>query len=282
MADIHEGIITFSAIRNEGNGAPLQNFISVKFVRYPGSQQLVIWLPEPGYTGYSDFVLLFQDKIVNQGKVENILNGNVQTLWDTLGWQPGNYTLEFHHNEGWFHQLIFTKLEHSDETKNFTPYDSGIINELNIKEYLIRERQNAQRKNSAEHFDRSSISVSNDLSPEEAEIRNQANISILENFRQALFGKPDLPKLEYNEQGRSGTIIYLDDGIRLPFYYEMGGSSVHLIIDIPPTAKWESLTKIPIRKRREILLFIASTIRKEKAPSWRFEINDDSIMFYDS
>ena len=88
------------------------------------------------------------------------------------------------------------------------------------------------------------------------------------------------PRLEYAGNARGGEVNYIDGETRLTFWHEIGGGDCKMYISIPDEASWEKATKTPLAKRREILLFIASTARREQAPSWRFEINETSIDFF--
>ena len=51
-----EGIIEITRIENQG-GTDLQGTLTAKFVRYPGSQQLTVWLPENAWNGYGIYTI---------------------------------------------------------------------------------------------------------------------------------------------------------------------------------------------------------------------------------
>jgi hypothetical protein len=88
------------------------------------------------------------------------------------------------------------------------------------------------------------------------------------------------PRVEYTGNGRAGTVIFLDGDLRIEFWYELGGGPCKLFINLPPAEQWESQTKAPLSRRDEIIHWVASTVRRDKAPSWRYEIHDTEIAFY--
>ena len=105
----HEGQIALGTPVNRAAPeavAPL----TVKFVHYPGSQQLILWLPQDGYAGYRAFRIRGPDGEVEDTEVSQRLNGRVQILVDTHPWPPGDYRIEITHAEGWSHELCLTKL----------------------------------------------------------------------------------------------------------------------------------------------------------------------------
>nr|WP_316640561.1 hypothetical protein [uncultured Roseateles sp.] len=87
-------------------------------------------------------------------------------------------------------------------------------------------------------------------------------------------------RLEYDGTFRAGTITYVEGALRIPFSHEMGGGACKFYIDVPPAALWEADTGVPIARRDEILRFLAETVQRERASSWRFEIEGDAIGYY--
>jgi hypothetical protein len=68
--------------------------------------------------------------------------------------------------------------------------------------------------------------------------------------------------------------------LRIEFYHEMYGGGYHMGIDIPTENQWEKQTNTPLSKRQEILEFLAKTVQREQAPSWKYEIRETDIAFY--
>jgi hypothetical protein len=87
-------------------------------------------------------------------------------------------------------------------------------------------------------------------------------------------------RLEYEGNFRAGTIIYVEGELRIRFYHEMGGGECKFYIDIPTAEKWEAQTGAPLSRREEILTFVAQTVQREQASSWRYEIGEREIGFY--
>ena len=86
--------------------------LTAKFVRYDGCQQLTLWLPQDGYSGYGAFRIRGPGGArLEEEDVTRRLNGRVQILIDTHPWPPGDYVIEILHREGWSHELSLTKLE---------------------------------------------------------------------------------------------------------------------------------------------------------------------------
>ena len=115
----HEGPIELGRASNLGAPAGV-GLLKADFVRYPGCQQLKLWLPQPGDragSGYGELrVVSAAGVVVDRAGVAQRLNGAVQLLFDTLAWPPGHYTLEIDHTEGWRHVLPLRKLQEAEPT----------------------------------------------------------------------------------------------------------------------------------------------------------------------
>jgi hypothetical protein len=115
---------------------------------------------------------------------------------------------------------------------------------------------------------------------EDRAIREEVQEDLIRTFEKVFEKADNEARLEYEDYGRSGNITYIEGDIRFTLWHEMGGGDCKMFINIPTEDNWESTTKTPLSRRREILLFIASTAKREQAPSWRFEIRDGEIAFY--
>lgn len=102
------------------------------------------------------------------------------------------------------------------------------------------------------------------------ELREKARAAIARRFTR---------RLEYAGNVRAGTVTYVDDRGRVDFPHEMAGGGAHAVIDVPTSADWERVTGLPLAERDEIVRFVAETVQREQAPSWRFEITADAIVF---
>lgn len=106
----HEGPVEIGRATQAGAPAGLGP-VTVEFVRYPGCQQLKLWLPQSGESGYGELRVVGKGgRVIDRAAVAQRLNGSVQLLWDTLAWPPGCYTLEIDHAQGWRHVLPLRKV----------------------------------------------------------------------------------------------------------------------------------------------------------------------------
>jgi len=244
----HEGEIVIGEILTR-DGPPELRAPTVKHVHYPGAQQLILWLPQPGYQGYGDLTVTHGGGVIEHATVRSRLNGSVQILWNTLPWPPGDYVIVIRHDDGWRHEVKLHKFEGAAPKPPPVPepaprdaapivYRDGFGNVLPNIDLELRE---AVRRDLARKFSR---------------------------------------RLEYDGSGRAGTIYYLDGERRIAFPHEMCGGPMKFSIDVPPAAAWEATTGVPLAERDEIVAFVAERVKREQAPSWRYEITGRSIDFY--
>jgi hypothetical protein len=104
------------------------------------------------------------------------------------------------------------------------------------------------------------------------EMRGQAQRDIAR-----MFGR----RLEYEGNYGTGTVIFVDGDMRIRFAHEMGGGDVKFSIELPSVDHWEGFTRTPLARRDEIVAFVAERVRIEKANSWRYEIGDATIDYYE-
>ncbi|MEZ5043239.1 MAG: hypothetical protein R2828_25310 [Saprospiraceae bacterium] len=248
----HDGILQIERIENTGDQKSGIGLITAKYVQYPDCQQLIIWLPQYGWHGYGAIRLIDNRAkiILDERPVKERLNGGIQILWDTLEIAPGHYTIEIEHPQGGKHLLHFAKLD----TKELPPVNVPVQEEESSSEPLVYKD-----------------GFGNILPNKDLLLQDQLKKELSAKF---------LRQITYEGNFRSGTIVYREGGLRINFYHEMGGGDCKFYIDIPPINKWESLTKTALNRRTEILEFVASSVQREKASSWRYEIKEDGIYFY--
>jgi hypothetical protein len=87
-------------------------------------------------------------------------------------------------------------------------------------------------------------------------------------------------RLEFISHGRDGEVVYIEGDIKLSFYMEMGGGNCIFYLNIPSKDKWESVTKLPINEREDIINFVAEGTQREQASSCYFIISDREIAYY--
>jgi hypothetical protein len=87
-------------------------------------------------------------------------------------------------------------------------------------------------------------------------------------------------RLEFISHGREGEVIYIEGETKLNFYMEMGGGNCIFYLNIPSKENWESVTKLPISEREDILNFVAEGTQRDQASSCYFIISDSEITYY--
>ncbi len=247
---VHDGQIVIGDIATP-DGPPDLKLPTVKFVHYPGSQQLILWLPKPAYQGYAELSVTRDGADIERGPVTSRMNGSVQILFRTLDWPPGDYAITITHEEGWRHTVSLTKYAPGAEPKPPPPPPPEPV----VDKPPIVYRDGFGR-----------IIPNTDL-----EMRGAALQSLTRRFAR---------KLEYEGTFRAGTIHYIDGDRRISFWHEMCGGEMKFTIDIPPVDQWEGRTGVPLSERADIIAFVAERVKQEQASSWRYKITHNSIDFY--
>lgn len=249
--ETYEGQIAIGDIRTPDGPVDLKP-PTVKFVHYPGSQQLILWLPKPVHEGYDELSVTHDGRDIERAPVSSRINGSVQILFATLDWPPGDYRIAITHKDGWRHVVELKKYE-ADVAPPASPPEPA-----------------------AEPPSRGPIVYrdgwGNVIPDVDLEMRAQAQRDIARTFGR---------RLEYEGNYRAGTIIYVDGDKRISFAHEMGGGDVKFSIELPSAEHWEGFTRTPLSERDEIVAFIAERVRIEKANSWRYVIGDESIDYYE-
>ncbi|KJS38168.1 MAG: hypothetical protein VR74_06460 [Hyphomonas sp. BRH_c22] len=177
--------------------------LTARFVRYPGCQQITLWLPQDGHSGYGKLRILGPGgALIEAADITARLNGRVQILIDTFPWPPGDYAIEIAHAEGWRHVLRLEKLETGAPSKPEPAPEpepaSGPI--------VYRD------------------GAGNIIPDEDLALRARLQDRLVSQFGR---------HLEFDGTFRAGTITYVDGAIRIPFSHEMCGGGVHFSIDLP-------------------------------------------------
>lgn len=247
-APIHEGHVVIGDIRTLD--APKDvGLLTLRFVHYPGAQQLILWLPQSGYHGYGDLTVTYNGAVIEHATVRNRLNGSVQILWNTLAWAPGDYVIGISHEAGWRHEAELRKLEEGVSPPTPEPPPEPMTDEPKVyRDGFGREIPNL-----------------------DLEMRAQIHKDIARKFAR---------RLEYAGTFRGGSVIYSDGVYRIAFDNEMCGGDMKFTIYLPTAEHWESATGAPLAERDDIVGFVARQVQKEQASSWRYEITADSIDFY--
>jgi hypothetical protein len=247
--EAHEGVVGIGDCLNVDAPTDLK-LPTVKFVRYPGAQQLILWLPKPAHEGYGELAVTRDGVDVERGPVTDRMNGSVQILFRTLEWPPGEYRIAVTHKDGWRHEVALKKYPPGEQ-----PPAPPVVEEAPRGPIVYRD------------------GFGNVIPDTDLEMRAQAKRDI-----SRMFGR----RLEYEGDYRSGTIVFVDGDARIRFAHEMSGGDVKFSIEIPSAEHWEGFTRTPLSKREEIVAFVAERVRVEKANGWRYEITDESIDYYEA
>jgi hypothetical protein len=86
--------------------------------------------------------------------------------------------------------------------------------------------------------------------------------------------------LEYAGSFRAGSITYVEGALRIVFRHHHGGRHCRFYIVLPDEAAWEAATGTPLARRDDIVDFVAETVRREEAGSWRYEIGPARIRYF--
>lgn len=227
--------------------------LTAQFVRYPGCQQLILWLPQPGRPGYGALRIVGPDgALMEQAPVASRLNGSIQILTDTFGWPPGDYRVEIDHTEGWRHEVRMRKLE------------AGVA---------------APKPPAPTHEEKPSDAAriyrdgfGNVIPNVDLEMRRDALETIVAKFTR---------RLEFEGNARAGMVIYIEGERRIRFSHEMCAGRVKFSIDLPRPQHWEAQTGAPLTARDDIVEFVARETQRTQASSWAYEIHEDRIDFVD-
>ncbi len=278
----NEGIIEITKIENIGNNADQIGTLKARFVRYPGCQQLSVWLPEFGGHGYGTLRIVDArtETLIEEQAVSDKISGSVLMTWDTLEWSSTTYRLDIEHPKGGKHCLYFNKLEEGEIVPKDKivemPTASADSPSLAI-DLLPKEEPEFIEGDTLWKVYRDGFG--NPIPNEDRAIRDRAMNEIKNIFSKI---KDDTaPCLEYEDQGRGGYVTYVEGSLRIRLWHEIGGGDCKWYIETPTETKWENETKTPLSRRREILLFIANGVRRDQCPSWRFEIRDREIAYFE-
>ena len=89
-------------------------------------------------------------------------------------------------------------------------------------------------------------------------------------------------EITHTQEDRDGYVYYMEDGVKLPFYWEfmVGGFDIY----VPTPEKWDSFCEQHDAsrakgRRQEILQRVAEETHKKKAKGAKVSIDDTGISF---
>ena len=167
---------------------------------------------------------------------------------------PGSYSIEIDYKNSWQHLIEIEKLE-----EGIVPTVKPIVPAP--AEYEIFSGGTIKYRDGFGNF----------IENEDIVLREKVKKDIVRKFSR---------HIEYKGYFRSGTIIYIDNEVRIEFYHEMGGGNCMFYIDIPTEDQWEAATKTPLLERQDIIEFVAARVKSEQASNCNYIIEKASIGFY--
>lgn len=87
-------------------------------------------------------------------------------------------------------------------------------------------------------------------------------------------------KLSYINKGRSGYVVYEDEGGPIKFFLEYGGGDCIVIIYVPTVDEWTLKTNRKKEERERILKFVAEQSLIDHASGASYKILDRFIEIY--
>ena len=280
-ANVHEGEITLGEATNRGIG-PQPGLLAARFARYPGCQQLVVWLPRPGHSGYGELTVREHGGAVHErSPVTSRLSGSVQILFDTLAWPPGEYDIEVAHQDGWSHAITLRKWPpdstgHPGGAQEGVPARAGAGGAKALDAMAVGANAADDRAADVKTVPASPPIIYYDgfgkIVPDvDLELREQALAALARRFAR---------RLRYEGNFRAGAIVYEDGDVQIRFANEMAGGACRFSIELPDEGRWEAVTGAPLADRDDIVSFVARRVQHEQAGSWRYEITPRAINFY--
>ena len=225
----------------------------VKTVHYPDCQQLIIWLPQSGMN-YNTVTLkdIEKDTIVWVQDIDNILNGSVQLIFNTLPIPDGNFELSIVKSDGLIHAIKFKK------------YIEGTVP---IVSELKKESASSEMQESIVYKD----GIGRVMPDEDLILREKVIKKTFDKITR---------RLEYISHGKDGEVIYIDGEKRIKFLMEVGAYDCVFYVNIPTESEWEKATKFPLSEREEIIIFVAERTQRDQASSCIYKISDGEIAYY--
>jgi hypothetical protein len=89
-------------------------------------------------------------------------------------------------------------------------------------------------------------------------------------------------EVKYTREGRSGDVFYIEDGLKLPFEWDI--TTVGFDIYVPMPNEWDAFCENhgaywAKGRRQEILQRIADEMRRQRAKGAKISIDDTGISF---
>jgi hypothetical protein len=82
----------------------------------------------------------------------------------------------------------------------------------------------------------------------------------------------------YDNQGRSGTVIFYRNDLVLHFPFEFGGGETLAVVTVPSAEGWEEETNLPLTDRQPTLEFVAKRVIRDQASNCTYLIGPEEIV----
>ena len=274
MDSENEGIIEITSIKNTGSNASSIGTLTARFVRYPGCQQLSVWLPEYGGNGYGEYLIteVNNNKILDKGNVADKISGTILMTWETISWPAGEYIIEINHPKEGSHVLHFKKLEEDA----IVPKDKIVempvakAKSPSLGKSLIPKKVRKNNNNDS-LWKVYTDGFGNPIPNEDRMIRDRVFEDLVIKFSR---------RIEFEGSYRSGYVTFIEGDLRIRFLHEMYGGEFKFGIEIPEESKWEEVTKVPLARRQEIIEWLAEAVQREQASTWQYIIREKDIAYF--
>ncbi|TLV03040.1 hypothetical protein [Dyadobacter luticola] len=276
-----EGIAEFGIVEPE----------KVRVIHYPDCQQILFHMPKYAYdAGTFKLIELATGGVIRECPVKNILSGSTMML-NSVSLKPGFYQMEADWPSGWTHEIRFIKFKEGFPKTPFANAPDNVLRALkNNEQHLLKlpvvqddDRQElakilAETPPKSEEQPRKYTIVQNGslyriVYADGTEIKYGADPVELKRETFVKLGWV----LDYEQEGRGGTITYREADVKIRFDWEFAGGRAMVLIFIPEGEYWEAHTKTPLSRRLEILHRMATQVIADKAPGHRFEIDYNTI-----
>lgn len=225
----------------------------IRFVHYPDCQQMILWLPDY-FREYHNVIIrnVESKQVIFDQHVEDIINGRIQILIDTLSIPPGEYECNISKKDSLLHQIYFKKYPEGEKPEIREPL---LLEPINLDSEPIVYRDG----------------FGNILPNEDLIWRQNIIDKTINKFTR---------RLEYVSQGKAGEVIYIEGGKKITFTMEAGAYGCVFFLNIPSAAAWEKNTNFPLSEREDILTFVAEQTQRDQASSCTYKISDTEIYYY--
>jgi hypothetical protein len=260
----YEGPIELGQAHNL-HAPPHVGLLVARFVRYPGCQQLQLWLPQPGCEGYGELRVVCDDgTVLDRDPLQRRLSGSVHLLFDTLAWPPCAFTLEIDHRDGWQHRLPMHKLDEAaaKAAEAAAAARQAAAARMPDSRHLSRQRRADRPQRYRDGLGR--------WLPDESQILRERALADL---TARLLRRVDHVGTVYG-----GQFIYSDGTVQIRFQQEMGAGACKLLVHVPAAEHWVAATGAPLDLRDEIVDCVAEAARRLAGS--RSLVGEDVIEIY--